>query len=330
MTIVSNEEVVSQLRDSYKTETGLDSRSIKFPSQIIVNKESDIITLDLTKGEKSNMQENKAAFEGWALALKTWVYKDYAFRLKWAKPTIHKAEHGHYQRFLYRAYKFVELFDWVKVEAETAKLFNDSELAFINGDKNSKNKYVLNVPTGKAQAGATHLEAQLERIFIYSKELKSILGCDEINQQLPVGLFKNKKIRDNRIFSSGRIDLWGINKMAKTLQIIELKEESNTKIGIISELFFYTMLLEDVLNGVFEFSDAISADRGMVSEIKHPDISVINSWFLAPKLHPLISQKLLNLLNNPKVNERKISFSRIGFKHQLLVSGVSVADVAAC
>lgn len=69
--------------------------------------------------------------------------------------------------------------------------------------------------------------------------------------QLPNGLFNNKPTEKpnahNRIFTAGMYDIWGIDSN-HNFCIFELKKNTgNTKLGIISELFFYAVYAHEIL-----------------------------------------------------------------------------------
>ena len=69
--------------------------------------------------------------------------------------------------------------------------------------------------------------------------------------QLPNGLFNNKPTQKpnahNRIFTAGMYDICGIDSNHNFF-IFELKKNTgNTKLGIISELFFYAVYAHEIL-----------------------------------------------------------------------------------
>ena len=98
-------------------------------------------------------------------------------------------------------------------------------------------------------------------------------------------------------FSLDSLILWYLTfekKLYATLVV------NNIKIGIISELFFYASLIKDVIDGEIECD----------FEGKN-DLIKVNAFFLVPRLHPLITDKVIHLLNLPS---SKISYGKLLFE----------------
>ena len=310
--------------------TNATGNGTRFPAHIGVDEEDNQdIVVDISHGVTKNMQTDSAAFEAWILILRFWLWQNRRFVLKWTSPdlaTLTAPQRGHYQRFLYRAKKYEHLFNgWFRIEPTSTQCFNDSTLHFVSNAPAHEN-YLLNVPINDAQEVAANIEAQLERLFLGNNEFRNTLNLANINQQLPIGLFANNVANANRIFPTGKIDLWGISTQGRSLNIFELKEAGNVSLGIITELFFYAMVLEDKLNGIFAFSDPNSNLRGPIGNITPQNISCINAWFLAPRLHPLISQGVIQILNN-NLTERHLQFRYIRFTHTTPPPDITIGDI---
>jgi hypothetical protein len=86
------------------------------------------------------------------------------------------------------------------------------------------------------------------------------------------------------------VDIWGVTS-AKELVLFELKAPGNEKVGSISELFFYAMVLADEQKGVF-FRTGREGEAIRTT-------AVLKAMILAPKLHPLITRAVFDLLNAP-------------------------------
>lgn len=83
--------------------------------------------------------------------------------------------------------------------------------------------------------------------------------------------------------------------------MFELKRKGNVQLGIISELFFYSTLINDVRLGKVE------SQHELFREVKS-----INAFFMAPRLHPLLTDKVLKVLNSGGGGEicyRKLLYS---------------------
>ena len=63
---------------------------------------------------------------------------------------------------------------------------------------------------------------------------------------MPVGVFEGHPSRAGAIFTGGKsaIDLIGLGR-AGAIWLLELKTSRNIKVGALSELFFYSMVLHD-------------------------------------------------------------------------------------
>ena len=85
----------------------------------------------------------------------------------------------HYERFLYRVWKFINTYEWAK---------NASNYNFTYYDEKMKN-WVMNFPCNIAKADAQGKEAILEREFVE----RNREYYNAIDQQLPVGIFDTKK-----------------------------------------------------------------------------------------------------------------------------------------
>lgn len=100
-TILKNREIIS--------------KGIKFPESLAISSTDNVIMVKIDREAViKNMQDDSSAFEGWILCVKAafdGYGENYRFVLDWDSPDIIKDTHKqHYQRFLYRAYKFDEIF----------------------------------------------------------------------------------------------------------------------------------------------------------------------------------------------------------------------------
>ena len=84
------------------------------------------------------------------------------------------------------------------------------------------------------------------------------------------------------------IDLWGIAG-DKGLFLFELKKAENKKLGALAELFFYSMVMNDVQRGVLGFGPTKANTDGAYHAI--PKTKSIDAYILAPDFHPLIKRK---------------------------------------
>jgi len=283
---------------------------IKFPEGIDLQENNHVITLTMQDGIAKNMQNDSAAFEGWALCLKACLDIEKCY-LKWTSIEPEDPKYPHYQRFLYRVDKFKKIFGdnngWFSIDDESKGLLADLRIK-------DNITYYLNCPStsGKERWNneTKNIESRLENEILRQQVNLEILKkyCPAtLKRQLPTGLFHTKVNKNNAIFPSkhSAIDLWGVN--GEELYILELKASGNCKVGILSELFFYTMVMQDEQTGRF----IRACDKG--KSIKNT--KQIKAFILAPELHPFITQKVFDLLNE-KLRNQKMEFGHIKFCYE--------------
>ena len=291
-----------------------DAGHYRLPEGISFEQVGKKLILHLSEeGLTSNMQKDTCAFEGWALCILANNPDTYEkVRIDWTpvsdfgstndRPSI---KHGHYYRFLYRAYKFKKNFpDLVEITPSIEEVFNIEEFK----------SWVLNYPLGEVhKSGKTNVNAEshLER-----RILELMIPCfDYCDEQLPVGLFHKeigiKTSRTSRGLS--QIDLWSVKQ--GTLTIYELKNDVNVSVGIISELMFYSNVMNDLRLHTFNYPGTLVLQtnnyrhcKSLAEDIKKERIRSIEGLFLANNLHPRITPAVLNLMNN---NTSGIKYSYI-------------------
>ena len=271
--------------------------NVKLPSAISFTSTGTTVLMRLGSScVEANMQENAAAFEGWALALKRWLPDVAGVELGWDFACVDSDPH--YQRFLYRAKNYQSLFhDWFAIApanaAEFARLKTEAAGQDIILNVASKPRALE--PAGECDClGCAQLsEHKLECHIVRNQEpLCKLLGVDSLDRQLPVGLFSDlvSAASANEIFprSKSAIDIWGVNRSDRTLFLFELKKKGNIPLGIMSELFFYSHVMADVQAKLFRFKEP------------NPEIQAtekIAAYILAPDWHPLIDGGMLGLVN---------------------------------
>lgn len=288
--------------------------NIKFPERIDFLESNNIIAVTMHDGTIKNMQEDSAAFEGWALCVKAAMDKDkeqYGVVLDWETAT---PNNPHYQRFLYRVNKFNELFGgndgWFNVK--NIQRLEESRIKF-----NMNKQYAINLPAPREWVNESknseenYLEIEIVRRQDELDDLKRICP-GQIKRQLPVGIFEGGVSKKNAVFPRGKsaIDLWGIS--GDDFYVLELKAKGNCKVGVLSELFFYVMVLrEEQIAKFYRDSDEGKLIRGTKQ---------IKAFIVAPELHPLITPQAFCLLNRALNNKNiefgyvRIDYSKLSFK----------------
>ena len=265
------------------------------------------LTLKLrVKGLKANMQDDEAAFESWAIALKFYLKdKINTVIIDWERD-LTKGEDGyyHFNRFVYRLAKFVQTYSW----ARSAKMIPCiPSLLYCNIGKKEAADITKHIANSEGWLECKYMQD-------HSNEY------DEINQQLPVGLFERKVGRDTIYTTGGKsaIDIWAIK--GHCLSIFELKKPGKNPLGIISELMFYTNVLDDIMSHriMYEMNDEtqdamrrnIRGFRTLYEAYSKGLINSIEAIFLADELHMLLSEDLIEFINeSARFKYKNISFS---------------------
>jgi len=295
--IMTKQEIASQLNTICK------HTSIKMPSSLTMSIEDGCLTINIPSKELvQNMQTDSAAFEGWALVLKNWIKDINKVIIKWdCLFDKNLTEKQHYQRFLYRAKRFSDAYSWVNIHF-------DNQSCLDNLIIDSCDKIVLNAPSKPRSRNfdvkknwGDYSESQLEKFILSNEEVQKrfykAFNLRHADNQLPVGVFNGEVRISNKIFTGGKsaIDIWGINK-ENSFCIFELKKPGNRKIGALSEMLFYSFIIQDIINGKFSFF----SKHPFLKEVK--ECKKVKCYLLAPHTHPLINQDVFALLNRTSSN----------------------------
>ena len=271
----------------------------------------------------NNMQEDNAAFEGWAICLKAWLSdKIERVILKWDVPNCQSEEKTlHYNRFLYRVLRFSEYYNWFGVDETNIRSVNEFSGSLCGLSNNCFSDIPrLKEGNNKTKLCETVVEYMLANYF--SSTIKSFYQLDLIDRQFPVGVKKNGK----QFFTGNMsaIDLWGIKD--KILTIIELKyngeSSSNIKVGIISELFMYSCIMHDIIKGIIAPSDNTLNENEQRFYNNCKSFEMIHAEMLSDKFHPLLdNDRVIELLNARKsLDNIKIIYRKTKYKVNELVS----------
>lgn len=297
-------QILNVLKNIYKP--------ARFPRDIDFFSEDDTLYIKLLfKALTDNMQTDCAAFEGWAIVLKTHLHFNKVV-LDWEDPdivsipekTILHRRNGkeytrydrniasqHYRRFCYRVQKFAELYDWF-IPCRSVNFSYDNLL--------------LNYPTQGASKKAEKEEARLERLYI---EKHSAEFSGKMDHQFPLTIFLGSVTSDNQITSGSTLDIWSIRD--NHLSIYELKKHTgNDKVGIITEILYYVCVLDDLFKHKVNYdAGAAKCSYRTFNEIyslyNNSDKVSISGYLLCDRTHPLINDKVLNLMSD---NANKLNF----------------------
>lgn len=311
--IISKQTILSQLK--VKTQVN----RIKLPEYIDFKIKDSTLYMAIKPSKRENgivvnyvtenMQTDNAAFEGWAICLKTWLpEKIEKVCLKWT-PLV-SDDNLHYNRFLYRAVRFSEAYDWFSIDyslKEIVDMFKNKLTALANNFGNKE-------PSKPNSRG----EKYLEYMIVHKHELKfkKELEIEYLNHQLPVGVKRNGKS-----FFTGRasaIDLWGLK--GDTISIFELKYK-NKMVGIISELFLYTCIIRDMILNVIAAPNSNECKRECEKVLysRISNITEIKACMLSEVYHPLVTEQTIGLMNannhlsgQPKITYKLENTEKLG------------------
>lgn len=278
-----------------------------------------------------NMQTNGAAFEGWIVALKTWLpYIARRVELDFSLPADFEAkgfgnpETCHYNRFLYRLNNFLRLFpEWFSIGDGNVSKAEEFMRRLKQGP------YLVNhsLRERKSVIETEKKERQIESWLTFEGGKEHLcklwdLSHEKLFNQLPIGVFYKEIERKNAIFTrgAGAIDLWGIGRDGTTLHIIELKCGNNISMGVISETLFYTAVIYDTCvaqNNLFRFGkykNSHETEDMMAIQNGGHKFKQLHSHVLAESYHPLFSDSVVNLLSEG-LSRLDIKFDRAKYDY---------------
>lgn len=322
--MMNKKEIIGNLRKN------LNNQHLTLPQGIGFTEQEGTLTMELCADaiglgkSPKNMQDDSAAFEGWALAIYAHLSDPKVTTITLQAPIPESVPtaitHGHYNRFLYRALRFSEQFrPWFRLAPELSGAVSrwKAELG--------STPLVNNVPDGEAGENGS-LENMVEaRLAGDNGLLRSIaaaadctIGGNPIFRQLPVGLFRGQKSNRTRFFSGGKsaIDLW--TEWGDTISIFELKAQ-NEKIGMVTELYFYANYMYDMFcrGGCPTFlpSQSKVQHRGYSALLGSSGEKIherVQAFFLYDDnhIHSLISEEVINILNQ---GFEQIQYARLSY-----------------
>ena len=284
----------------------------RLPSELSFALKDKTLIITLPQASLSqDMQNPTAAFDSWAIDIMVHANKEEEklvekVRFELDESVVIADDDLHCNRSLYRLCRLKQSYnEWVELDKNIAEKI-PSEYKDLD--------LVLNFPQGSSlPASAPDSEAALERKVVETNAIK----MDVIDHQLPIGVFKGKVSKDTAYMNIGHaaLDIWGIKD--EELYLYELKKEGNTPLGIISELMFYTNIFNDVHNRVIHYpKDADACTERQFDKFKEIITKEgelrIHSVFYAPKLHSMIDEDVLNLINKSKVfADNNIKFEKL-------------------
>jgi hypothetical protein len=336
-----------RLRAAYNAEAPK-RRQIKLPTPASIRVSGDLAhaTLHLSRSAVlANMQDEAAAFDGWALALMAWCGTE-RVSVDWDEPDADAlaADPGHYQRFLYRARRFADLLGPERVEICQGHRLDrlrvgPGKRAILNVASQCRIAPYGNAAPDWRMLGENQLECWLTAPDSPAQQrLLAALRLQKLDRQFPVGVFAGSVARANRVFTGGKsaIDILGIDD-SRTLWLFELKARTNLRVGALSELFFYSAVIHDVLTDREHWGFHAPAST-LGAHIGPEDVLTcerIVACLMAPPLHPLLDpatgpgRRIFDLLNDSAARLGwNISFGTLDLR-QFLDAEATAPSIAA-
>lgn len=291
----------SALRDAFVAKTG-QYRGVDLPARkgLTVSGNKTHATLTVSKSAVgANMQNASSAIEGWALALMAWVGVA-RVTLDWEQPEGSGVNDPHFQRFLYRVTRFAEL-----LGPDLVEVAHPGRLTALRINQPGV-RPTINAARGRdtADTPSSRREDELEKVFARKDSqprhrLMSHLRLSTLDRQFPVGVFDGEPAKAKRIFTGGKsaVDLIGLDA-DQTLYLFELKADGNNSVGAVSEIFFYAMVVHDLMRGQIGFSRRESSKRLSITAAEIRNSQSIRAVLFASEFHPLISTAMLKPLND--------------------------------
>ena len=311
---MANQDAVKILKENL----GVKLRA--FPRDITIAYDDSKLTMTLLpkavglgKGDAVNMQDNAAAFEAWCFIIKAYTnIKNLKIMLDIDGVVNDRyvggiPSNGHLGRFLYRILKFKEQYGKWFFLSDVLEAMRKNFADFL-----SSGKFVNNEPSKEAEDDEDVLgtEGYVEKRFCDDgskrEEILEVQGKNVVmNRQLPVGLFKNEKSDATAVFTGKKsaIDFWLLDK--NELNIYELKAK-NKMVGILTEIFFYSNYMRDVYwHKSLEKKDNVTIRNPQKTDRSYnklcggiENITKITGWILADEFHPLITDAVINIMND--------------------------------
>ena len=243
----------------------------------------------------------------------------------------------HYMRFLYRVMKFRQIYGNEDFMIDVNNLDEINRFESMYNEMLKAGNFWITKPTiegglkgfdkesRKIKEDMEVTENHLEKWFVLKskekklpKSIKTVFGDEELYDQLPCSMFYGEPSCAARIFNAGCFDLWGINSN-RELSVFELKKADNDKLGIISELFFYSNLMKDMKIAAKNKYTIRKSYRGFKKFVECENDKKVNAYFLAPKLHSFFDKNRKGILDVLNEANDGITYSVIDFSYSDIV-----------
>lgn len=250
------------------------------------------------KHPNADMQESCNCFESWCLAIYAALHGAVKIRISWYNKE--DEPRCQYNRFIYRLNKFHALYSsWIVL---TGAMDDYNELM-------KKDLYLAsidNLVIPHDDTGIIAHEQKLETLLKQDPLFQRAAGLTFIAAQLATCVYDRSTGKIVLGTESSTINLYGTPPYHEYIALFELKIPDNTKPSIISELFFYANLMDDILNDKIHISPEHPL-YAVITELRQ-NTAQVRAIFLVHNTHPIVSPATLELLNQGNITYKLINY----------------------
>jgi len=290
----------------------------KLPGGISFTIENRVLNVML-RCDIKNMQDDDAAFEAWIIFLMSHFGSAFNSVVLYLDNIILSPR---FNQLLWRISNFKKMFPWFDVDPDLSRIVEN----FL---KNVFNNVKVNEPSCARSAVINSDGERFVEWKIKSQNpnpLKSLTCCDELENQIPVGIFSNYVSKDSRIFPGGAsaIDLMGLDKENQMLHVFELKIKDNCKMGIISEYLYYIQIVYNIfVTKQINYEGYVSLMG--CANFQNFRANRIVGHLMAEKFHPLLDRLTIGLLNQG-LSTINITTDLIKYEFDADIGGINKID----
>ena len=309
------------IHDNYTVETGetLKGEILPYRTEVGITlpeqKEDKVLIHLIRASYLEDINEDVGAFESLAFLIRRWTeFSQISLRWDYPNDSGHHAPE-YYQAFLYRVSRFSECYPWFSIDESSKRLMGKMLIV-------SQFELLLDHPRYDAYRNLTtkpidqlNSDDIEEYIWSHPHALKKLVDTKEISRGLPLRVYLEYEPENIYLFPKkyGMIDLWGLSNDTDILSIFKLYGiRTESRLSIITELFFNSMVMRDIISGPFiypEEAGKVYIGRGEYFNI--PRARAINSYLLCGDLTGLIDEKVIRDMNDIESPDIPIRFGYI-------------------
>jgi len=309
------------IHDNYTGETGetLKGEILPYRTEVgitLPQQNKGKVLIHLKHGSfLENIKKDVGAFESLAFVIRRWTeFSQISLRWDYPNDSEHHAPE-HYQAFLYRVSRFSDCYPWFFIDESSKRLMGKLLImsAFDLSLDHSRNDAYWSLRSKSFDQ--LNFNDNEEYIWSHQRALNDLVDTKVISRGLPLRVYIEDEPENIYLFPKGysMIDLWGLSNDSNILSIFKLHGlRTDSRLSIISELFFNSMVMRDAIRGLFiypEQSRKVYSGRGECFKISRA--KAINSYLLGGDLTGLIDEKVIRDMNDIESPDIPIRFGYI-------------------